>query len=124
MKKIVYEKPEMLIEEFMATQSVAATCEYTAEEVANMGKAIKVTPGDKGCSHGDGGHKVVPSVLEYDDNSDGTTAVFTSAINACELCYDTDAGSNIQSLGTIINGTGCFSSDQHKMMIGEYQVFS
>lgn len=120
MGKLLYEKPIILIEKFIPTQCVASTCEYSAVDVP---EAVKIKPNDSGCIKKKDGHRVINEVLRFDKNSDGYVAVFTDAL-ACELRYDVEAENDIQKLGTLINGTGCFSSDQHKMMIGQYQVFS
>lgn len=114
MKKLVYEKPMMLVENFVATQSVALNCEgFTSAPVE-----LKI--GDPGCSKGDTGHKI--SVIPVGDiNNDGRITLFNAG-NGCDMIYE--SYSSAAAVGDALIGNGSWNSTKHAMVIGGVQIAS
>lgn len=123
MKKLVYEKPAMLVEEFVATQSVAANCGTTINQApinAKVGEVICYRVKNNGSTEPDKGHDLLDT---YDTNpKDGYVNIFNSTNGCTEYTYDKDAGGDIVKMGNDLTGTNSWNSDQHHMMIGTIKI--
>ena len=121
MGKLKYEKPVMLIEGFVPTQSVAASCDDAAYDM----KAIDVKQGDHTCSHKKCGHEVSAEfVKNYDRDGNGSVNVFSSYTGCSECIYGETmiVGTNevidtLAELGEVMNKNGAWHSDQHAPVI-------
>ena len=123
MKKLVYEKPEMLVEGFVATQSVALNCgmDYTHDPIP-MNEELTPTI----CKCGNNGHHLGwDKIEEYDktgpeNEPDGVVTLFNA--NTCELVYE--SFDNIVELGNLLaaNGNNSWNSNKHRLVIGGVQI--
>lgn len=122
MKKLTYEKPEMLVEEFVPTQSVAATCGTTIDQApidAKVGEVICSRVKNNGSTEPDKGHILGN---KYDINVDGYVNIFNSTNGCTEYMYDKDAGGDIVKMGSDLTGTGAWNSDQHHMVVNGVKI--
>ena len=127
MGKLVYVKPQMLVERFVSTQSVVAACEKI-----QVGRAAIIKENDPVCDAQHNGHRFRPkkmlmnhSVYQEEWLKDGQLGVFNEGISGCELLYDKHLGSDMNLLGQLITGNASFDEDgKHKMVIDGIQIQS
>ena len=133
MKKLMYEKPKIIIEEFLSTQCVAANCgnDLVLDPISIP---LKDDNGDwvtgkTYCKCGNNGHQFDPKKLvDYDTNENDIVVLFASS-NGCELMYDTlsdspDDNADLVALGQLItrNGNKSWNSDEHRLIIEGVKV--
>lgn len=137
MKKMVYKKPKMLVEKFVATQSVAANC---GTGIVDM-DPVTVGKGDHICDQPTCGHNVQEEAIKMfdkctfdetqgkllqDSEPDDKITIFNGS-GECEVIYDNYVGpdakkNGVVALGNALTGTGSWNSDTHKMKIGTVQI--
>lgn len=137
MKKMVYEKPLMLVEGFVPTQSVAANCGTNVVDLDPIELGIDSNGvGTHICDQTTCGHNVNTSLLEKwtnpddsgfkDINNNKTISLFNSG--ECELVYESFIDPNgkknnpVQELGAYLLGNGSWNSDTHRMKINGIKV--
>ena len=116
----------MLIEGFVPTQSVAASCDDAAYDM----KAIDVKQGDHTCSHKNCGHEVSAAFVEnYDKDGNGSVNVFSSYTECTECIYGETKikGTNevidtLAELGGVLNKNGAWNSGQHAPVIAGVRI--
>ena len=126
MNKLIYEKPDMLIGGFIATQSVALNC---GEGIVDL-EVIELTDSMHVCDHKNCGHSIKRGLISVlidggrDTNNNGTISLFNTG--ECELCYEEFVNKNpsnpVLALGEYLVGNSSWSSDQHKMKIGDVKI--
>lgn len=122
MNKLIYEKPDMLIEGFIATQSVAASCGTTIDQEpinAKVGDVICSRVKNNGSTEPDSGHILNDM---YDNNKDGYVNIFNSTNGCTEYKYDKDAGGDIVKMGHDLTGTESWKSNQHHMVVNGVKI--
>ena len=129
MSKLVYEKPEMLVEAFVPTQSVAATCGEQIQKVLYLSDNELVCDGDGGKQ--DNGHKFtfdnlmkqsakmgISEATVKNWQKDGELSVFSGKVAGCELMFDEHVNGDVVELGKLLTGTGSFNAgNNHKVAI-------
>lgn len=124
MAKMKYEKPDMLVETFVATQSVAANCgwvpDYDPMEIGLNDLPMKI------CNHKKCDHYLTEEIYnnpspngklcalkEYDKNDSKSVTIFNGK-GECEIVYE-DYG--VEVLGNMLTRTGAWDSPEHQMVI-------
>ena len=130
MKKMVYEKPLMLVEGFVPTQSVANGCGNNLViepvEMPLYNEDGSYVTNKAYCNCGNNGHNFDPrKVEEFDDDENGVVVLFASS-NNCELKYDLLSSNNKKGnedfieLGKLLtaNGNNSWSGDNgHRLVV-------
>lgn len=114
MKK-VYERPQMVVETFNATQSVAAGCSS-----APVLKPMDVYVGQHVCKSDTCGHNVQDSFVTptLDTDGNGAVTIFT-ADQSCEYIFPTKNGAyDVVAAGRAMTENGSWNSNVHAMVIG------
>ena len=125
MEKLVYEKPTMLIEEFVPTQSVALNC---GTNIVDM-EPMDLQDGMHICSHSNCGHKiknVVGQLIKEGKDIDHNGKISLFNTNECELCYEDFIEKNpdnpVLALGNYLVGNNSWNSNEHKMVINGVKI--